>query len=118
LGFRFAFNSGKVEGADSLINESGNAEVYRKVRNLHFRSKITEAYAAAEIYPTIFFEQYEGLQGKLRPYGLIGVGVFRFNPQTQYYSPNGTTRWVNLRDLRTEGQGMDEYPERKLYDLT
>ncbi|MBB1286664.1 hypothetical protein HRH25_19955 [Flavisolibacter sp. BT320] len=118
IGFRLAFNSGKLEGADSLINEKGGAEISRKVRNLHFRSKMTEAYAALEFYPTVFIEQYDGLQGKLRPYGLIGVGMFRFNPQTQYYSPNGTTRWVNLRDLRTEGQGMQEYPNRKMYSLT
>lgn len=118
LGFRLAFNTGKLEGADSLINEKGGAEISRKVRNQHFRSKLTEGYAALEFYPTVFIEQYEGLQGKLRPYALIGVGVFRFNPQTQYYSPNGSTRWVNLRDLRTEGQGMDEYPSRKQYNLT
>ncbi|RYZ51211.1 MAG: hypothetical protein EOO14_18280 [Chitinophagaceae bacterium] len=118
LGFRVAFNSGKLEGADSLINEKGGAEISRKVRNQHFRSKLTEGYAAIEFYPTVFFERYDGLQGKLRPYGLIGVGMFRFNPQTQYYSPNGTTRWVDLRDLRTEGQGMAEYPTRKQYNLT
>ena len=118
LGFRLAFNTGKLEGADSLINEKGGAEISRKVRNQHFRSKLTEGYAALEFYPTVFIEQYEGLQGKLRPYALIGVGIFRFNPQTQYYSPNGSTRWVNLRDLRTEGQGMDEYPSRKQYNLT
>lgn len=118
LGFRLAFNSGRLEGADSLINEKGGEEISRKVRNLHFRSKLTEAYAAVEVYPTVFFEQYDGLKGKLRPYGLLGVGVFKFNPQTQYYSPNGTTRWVNLRDLRTEGQGMEEYPTRKQYNLT
>ncbi|MDQ3277235.1 MAG: hypothetical protein M3Q06_02850 [Bacteroidota bacterium] len=118
LGFRFAFNSGRLDGADSLINEKGGAEISRKVRNLHFRSKLTEAYAALEFYPTVFIEQYDGLQGKLRPYGVLGVGVFKFNPQTQYYSPNGTTRWVNLHDLRTEGQGMAEYPDRKQYSLT
>lgn len=118
LGFRFAFNSGRLEGADSLINEKGSAETYRKVRNLHFRSKITEAYAAVELYPTVFIEQYDGLMGKLRPYGLLGVGVFHFNPQTQYYSPNGTVRWVNLQELRTEGQGMAEYPNQKVYNLT
>jgi hypothetical protein len=118
LGFRLAFNSGRLEGADSLINEKGGDETYRKVRDLHFRSKLTEAYAALELYPTVFLEQYDGLQGKLRPYGLIGVGLFKFNPQAQYHSPNGTTRWVDLQPLRTEGQGMSEYPNRQRYSLT
>jgi hypothetical protein len=118
IGFRLAINTGRLEGADSLINEKGGDEVYRKVRNLHFRSPMTEGYAAIELYPTFFMEQYDGLAGKLRPYGLLGVGIFKFNPQALYYSPNGTQRWVDLQPLRTEGQGMTEYPERKQYKLT
>jgi hypothetical protein len=118
LGFRVAVNHGTLEGADSLIHEKGGAESYRYVRNLHFRSKLLEAYAALEIYPTVFIEQYDGLQGKLRPYGVIGVGMFKYKPQTQYYSPNGSKTWVDLEPLRIEGQGMDEYPDRKRYKLT
>lgn len=118
LGFRLAANHSVVEGADSLINEKGGAETYRYVRNLHFRSKLLEAYAAVEIYPTVFFEQYEELQGKIRPYGLIGIGLFKFNPQTQYYSANGTSNWVDLEPLRIEGQGMSEYPDRPRYKMT
>jgi hypothetical protein len=118
LGFRVAFNSGQLEGADSLINDKGGWEDLRKVRNLHFRSPMTEVYAAMEVYPTYFIERYEGLAGKFRPYGLIGVGMFHFNPQALYYSPNGRTRWVDLQPLRTEGEGMSEYPDRKMYKLT
>lgn len=118
FGFRIAANHGVLEGADSLINEQGGAESYRYRRNLHFRSTLLEAYAAVEFYPTVFFEEYEGLQGKVRPYGVIGLGMFKFKPQTQYLSPNGTTRWVDLEPLRIEGQGMDEYPDRPRYKLT
>ncbi|HUC82416.1 MAG TPA: hypothetical protein VMR70_16035 [Flavisolibacter sp.] len=118
IGFRIAGNHGVLEGADSLIKEKGGDESYRYVRNLHFRTKIWEAYAAVEIYPTVFFEEYEGLQGKVRPYGVIGLGMFKFNPQTQYYSPNGTNRYVDLEPLRIEGQGMEEYPDRPRYKLT
>ena len=118
IGFRFAINTGRLEGADSLIHDKGGWELYRKVRDLHFRSKLTEAHAAIELYPTVFFEQYEGLAKKLRPYGVIGIGVFKFNPQALYYSPNGTSRWVDLQPLRTEGQGMTEYPMRQQYKLT
>ena len=117
IGFRMAANHGVIEGADSLIKESGGAESYRYNRNLHFKSTILEAYAAVEFYPTVFFEEYEGLQGKLRPYGLLGLGMVKFKPQTQYYA-NGTTRWVDLEPLRIEGQGMDEYPDRPRYSLT
>lgn len=116
IGFRVAANIGKLEGADSLVTNRGGDEAYRLNRNLQFRTNITEAYAAIELYPTVFFEQYEGLQGKVRPYGLAGVGLFHFNPQAVYYSPNGTSRWVDLQPLRIEGQGL--MPGRPNYKLT
>src|SRR5215207_6714183 len=118
FGFRLAANHGVLEGADSLIKEKGGDESFRYVRNLFFRTTVLEAYAALEIYPTVFFEQYDELQGKIRPYGLIGVGLFKFKPQTQYYSPNGTKNWVDLEPLQIEGQGMTEYPDRPRYKLT
>ena len=118
IGFRIAANHGMLEGADSLIKEKGGAESYRYNRNLHFRSQLLEAYAAVEIYPTVFFEEYDGLQGKVRPYGVVGIGMAKFKPQTQYYSPNGTSRWVDLEPLQIEGQGMAEFPDRPRYSLT
>ena len=117
IGVRAAFHLGQIEANDSIINDHGGAEHDRRQRNLSFKSSIYEAYVALEIYPTVFLEQYDGLKGKLRPYGVIGVGVFHFNPKAPYYGPNGT-QWVELRQLRLEGQGMDEYPDRKQYSLT
>lgn len=117
LGFRLAINHGKLEGYDSLIRSKGGAEDYRKNRNLNFRSPLLEAYAAVEIYPTVFFERYDGLQGKLRPYAVVGIGAFKFKPQGQFFHPNGSSEWVDLKPLATEGQGMAEYPERKPYSL-
>ena len=117
FGFRIAANHGILEGDDAQTNDKGGAEVYRKTRNLKFRSSMVEAYAGIEIAPTVFFEQYDGLQGKLRPYGMIGLGVFHFNPKGEY-SANGTSQWVALQPLRLEGQGMKEYPNRKPYSLT
>jgi hypothetical protein len=118
LGFRVAINQGKIEGYDSVIKDHGGPERLRKARNLQFRSNVLEAYAALEIYPTVFFEQYDGLKGKLRPYGLIGIGAFKFNPKGKYYAPDGNAYWVELQPLRLEGQGMAEYPDRKPYKLT
>ena len=118
IGFRFAFNQGTLTGADSLIRAKGGDEESRKTRNLFFRSPLFEAYGAIEIYPTVFLERYDGLLGKLRPYGVVGVGVFKFKPQSIYYAPNGTAQWVDLQPLRLEGQGMAEYPNRKPYKLS
>lgn len=118
LGFRVAINQGKLEGYDSLIRGKGGDEESRKQRNLEFRSPLLEAYAALEFYPTVFIEKYDGLLGKIRPYGVIGVGMFKFKPQGKYYAPNGSSQWVDLQPLRTEGQGMAEYPDRKPYKLS
>lgn len=114
LGFRLAFNHGVLQGSDAQAPNKGGAEVYRLQRNLSFKSTLIEGYAAAEVYPTVFFEKYDGLMGKFRPYGVIGVGAYHFNPKTQ--DDNG--EWVKLQPLRTEGQGMAEYPNRKPYSLT
>jgi hypothetical protein len=120
LGFRIAFNQSIIDGYDSIIKLKGGEEVFRKARNQDFKSNVLEGYAALEFYPTVFFERYEGLQGKFRPYGLIGIGVFHFNPQGLYY-PSGTSgpaNWVDLQPLRLEGQGMAEYPDRPQFKLT
>jgi hypothetical protein len=117
IGFRVALNHGKLEGYDSMISVKGGAEQFRKNRNLQFESPLLEAYAALEVYPTVFFEKFDGLMGKLRPYGVIGIGAFRFNPRGRYYAPTGGSTLVDLKPLRLEGQGMAEYPTRKEYGL-
>lgn len=119
LVFRVAVNVGRLEGADSIIAAGGGHELTRMERNLHFRSPLAEAFLAAEIYPTLWMERDPDVtEHKLRPYLLIGAGVFRFNPQAQYTDLNGIATWVDLKPLRTEGQGMPSHPERKEYKLT
>lgn len=114
FGLRIAGNLGKVEGDDAQAPMKGGNEEDRRNRNLHFQSKISEAYIAAEIYPTYFFEKYDGLQGKIRPYIVGGVGVYKFDPMAK--DVDGS--WVRLAPLHLEGQGFAEYPDRKPYELT
>lgn len=118
IGFRVAANLGTLEADDAIISTTGKDELERKKRNLHFKSSLAEAYFAMELYPSVFLEQYDGLEHKFRPYGLIGIGMFHFNPKGQYIEPNGSTRWVELKPLRLEGQGMTQFPDRKEYSLT
>ncbi len=115
VGFRFALNQGVLEGNDAEITDKGGEEVDRLQRNLSFKTNVFEAYVAAEIYPTVFMEKYDGLQGKLRPYGVIGIGMMKFNPKAK--DPL-TGQYVALQPLHLEGQGMAEYPDRKEYKLT
>lgn len=118
IGFRIAANVGALAGDDAFTTPHNGEEMDRLQRNLKFKSKLLEAYFATEFYPTVLFENYDGLLHKLRPYGVLGVGVFHFNPKGEYINPDGTTQWVDLKPLRLEGQGMAEYPNRKPYSLT
>ena len=114
-GVRFAANIGKLEGDDAIIKSKGGLEEGRKMRNQNFKSSLLEAFVAAEVFPTVFFEEDPSdVYHKLRPYGLIGVGVFHFNPKG--LDP-ATGQWVNLKELHTEGQGFKEYPDRPEYKL-
>lgn len=114
LGVRLAANLGQLEGDDAAAPAKGGQEMDRRERNLHFKSPLKEAYLALEIYPTVFLEQYDGLQGKIRPYVLGGAGIYRFDPMAQ--DVDGS--WVKLHPLRLEGQGFAEYPDSKPYELT
>lgn len=114
LGFRLALNHGVLKGNDAEAPNKGGAEVDRLQRNLSFKSSVLEGILAAEIYPTVFLENYDGLQGKFRPYGVIGIGYFKMNPKAK----DVDGKWVALQPLRLEGQGMAEYPDRKEYKLT
>jgi len=119
LGFRLSVNYGEIEGNDANIKPKGGDEVTRLVRNLDFRSKILEGTLMAEFFPTVFLEDDpDDVTARLRPYGVLGLGVYHFNPQGTYRNPAGDTYWVDLRPLHTEGEGWAEYPDRKEYSLT
>jgi len=122
LGFRFSLNFGSIEGADNEIKQKGGTgdEQTRLARNLDFRSKIIEGTVMAEVYPTVFLEdEPDDVAGRLRPYGVIGLGLYHFNPQGSYRDPStGDVYWVDLKPLHTEGEGWAEYPDRKNYSLT
>lgn len=119
LGIRVAAEVGKLEGQDKIIDTKGEDESYRKQRNLDFRSNIAEAYLAAEIFPLMLLNKnHEDYIPRLRPYGVIGIGVFHFNPQGSLTDANGRQTWYYLKPLHTEGEGFPEYPKRKNYSLT
>ncbi|HEV2481418.1 MAG TPA: hypothetical protein VGS79_17220 [Puia sp.] len=119
IGVRFMLNHGELYGNDALIKATSGDAVTRKNRNLDFRTQLNEALVIAEIDPTVFLEEDPGdRQGRIRPYGLLGLGIFHFNPQGTYTMSDGDVAWVDLRPLHTEGEGFPEYPDRKMYSLT
>jgi len=60
----------------------------------------------AEFYPTVFLEDDpDDVTGRLRPYGVLGLGLFHFNPQGSYVDPaTGATVWTDLRPF-AHGRG-------------
>ena len=116
LGFRLAANIGTLEGDDAIIKGKGGWEEARKRRNSNFKSKLSEVILLAEVYPTVFLESEPAeVFHKIRPYGVVGVGAFHFDPMG---TDPQTGNWVRLQPLHTEGQGFPEYPDRKEYKLT
>jgi len=119
LGFRLGAQYTYLEGRDELINNKGSDELYRKQRNLDFKTNMFEAYMAVEVFPLMLLYGYDPeYNPKYRPYVFGGAGMFTYNPKGSITDQNGNVTWHDLAPLRTEGQGFEEYPDRKPYKLT
>lgn len=119
LGFRLAAQYTYVEGKDDLITTKGEDELYRKQRQLDFKSNMFEVYGAIELFPLMLLKnEDDDYQPRYRPYLFAGVGMFRFNPKGSLTDQSGNVTWHELKPLHTEGQGFAEYPSRKPYALT
>ena len=109
---------GSIQAADGWLVGTSPAITAKKTRNQQFKSSISEVALLAELYPTVLFSNNPSdVKGKFRPYLLAGFGGFHFNPKGLYLSPNGAEQWIDLKPLRTEGQGMPNHPDRKEYSL-
>jgi hypothetical protein len=104
---------GGVKASDAVLERVKESVGGRYERNLSFRSSIFELSVIGEIHPR-YFKNYASGQKlpRVSPYLLAGIGYFNFNPQAKL---NG--EWIDLKPLSTEGQGFDEYIERKPYKL-
>ena len=117
FGIRLAAQTGSLQADDAAVDTKGVDELWRKQRNLDFRSNISEVYIAAEIFPLMMFPGIAEMAPRMRPYGVLGIGMFHFNPQGSLTDASGNKTWYYLHPLRTEGEGMTEYPDRKPYSL-
>lgn len=119
LGFRIAGQYTYVEGIDSIISTHGVDELWRKQRNMDFKSNMWEVYAAFEFFPLQYlYRNDDEYDPRFRPYVFAGAGLFHFNPRGTLKDQNGNVSWHDLQPLRTEGQGFTQYPDRKPYKLT
>lgn len=117
VGIRLAADITYLHGSDDIITTTGINELWRKQRNLDFKTTVLEGYVALEIFPTMMLKLSE-YEPRLRPYALAGIGFFKFNPKGSLTDAAGNKSWYYLQPLRLEGQGMPEYPYSKPYKLT
>jgi hypothetical protein len=112
IGVRLEATFGNIQSYDSILKKVGPSTHGRYERNLSFKSSIMDFQLVAEVHP-LFFKIYD--EGKVpfwSPYIVAGIGYFSFNPQAKL-----NDQWYFLHPLRTEGEGFEEYPERKAYSL-
>jgi hypothetical protein len=111
LGLKLDLNLGSIAASDGVLHNDETEGRHRYKRNLSFRSSIAECTLLGEIYPLVWV--YYSKRFLLSPYITGGIGFFYFKPQAAI---NGV--WVDLKPLRTEGQGFTEYPDHLPYRLT
>jgi hypothetical protein len=107
----WAFKSGLSYG--HIAADDAEAEdAYSKNRNLNFRSPILELTGQIEFnfFP---YQTANPSSNKATPFLLFGVNVFRFNPKGLYDGD-----YVALQPLGTEGQGTEQFPNKKRYSRT
>jgi hypothetical protein len=92
---------GRIKAADAQNRE------YLQIRNLSFYSSVKEAFIELEL------DVMSLDNNRFSPFASGGLALFHFNPYTFDVAGNKTY----LQPLNTEGQGLDEYPERKPYQL-
>lgn len=116
ISVRLDLAAGKVEAHDSLLKGATYySAIGRYERNLNFRSNIFQVFAGVEIHP-LFFRDYQvndRYMPRLSPYLMAGLGFANFNPQVLFEDT-----WIPVKTLSLEGQGFEEYPDRKPYKTT
>jgi opacity protein-like surface antigen len=91
-------------GADDKYNTNPGLNA----RNLNFKTIIRELTIMGE------YDIFDLSQKVWTPYVFAGVGGFKFSP----YTTDPSDRKIFLQGLGTEGQGLPQFPDRKLYNRT
>lgn len=84
--------------------DTENGALYRYIRNAHFRNDMIEA-SLVFTYDLIPSRWVYYKRAKITPYLLLGIAGIYHNPRARTPEAFGN-KWVNLRPLRTEGQGL------------
>jgi hypothetical protein len=86
----------------------GDDQLSQNPRNLNFETSVFEVALIGELNLLGFDPQFT--DQLFSPFLYAGIAYFHFNPRTFFEG-----EWHDLQPLRTEGQGLPQYPDRKLY---
>lgn len=110
-----AFSWGTFSGSDfESADPNDDQAVYRYVRNMSFRNRVSEL---SFIVMADWFKNFATYISRvqLTPYAFLGVAGFHHNPQG-FVNPNSglaeAGTWVKLKPLGTEGQQSDLYANK------
>lgn len=116
VSFRLGVNYGKLYATDEWNEQKAmDAEFIsddsyqRYMRNLDIKTNIWESNLMVEISPFRLSNWEFGrmTQARFQPYILLGVSGFYYNPRGTYKDlTTGLEKEVDLKPLRTEGQGF------------
>ncbi len=107
-----AFSWGTVSSSDfKSANPDDDQAVFRYVRNLSFRNRISEL---STVFIADWFENNATYISRinLTPYAFAGLSVFHHDPQARVNEESSLPEagsWVKLKPLGTEGQFSEKY---------
>lgn len=102
IGLTFA----RLVGDDYNFKDDANRQL-QFLRNLHFRNDVKEL-SIVGVYDLYHGGKNFQFRTKLVPYIFGGLALFAHNPQAKTPVDFGN-EWVDLKPLRTEGQGLPGY---------
>ncbi|MBK9736274.1 MAG: outer membrane beta-barrel protein [Saprospiraceae bacterium] len=107
FGIRGSFCFGTLKGYDA-----NSSLEWQKIRNLSFKSSITELAIMGELY--VFGINTEAGSSVFLPYFTLGLAGFKFDPVTTFRGNE-----IRLQPLGTEGQGNSVYGSKySLYNFS
>lgn len=107
IAVRLSIAGGSIKATDSNLpplNSSG-----RYFRNISVRTDLLESNLGIQ-YTFRQSAYYDDLTSRFAPYVFVAAGFVYYEPKAIVNSER-----IRLRPLRTEGQGMAAYPDRKTY---
>jgi hypothetical protein len=119
--FRLNLNYGTLYATDAwnekkaLEASSTETDAFQRyLRNQDIRANTWEGSLLVEFMPLRLNSENRSAWKVMQPYAVAGIGGFHFKPQTSVTDRiTGATKWVDVHELRLEGDGVPGSKARK-----